>query len=119
MLKHLAGTGRRPVMRLYAGMVMATVIASANAFGGHDASPIPVAFDEPQSVMRDELMRDEPVSTTGEDFARPLNAPVFPADRNNPSRRCGNVGNFMLDIDDLCQYAGAMRAASATTVVAQ
>ena len=110
MMKQLAGIGRRTVMLSLAGMFIATFGASADQLSGYDPNPLPVVFEEPQSVMR-----DDPVSTTDNYAARPLNAPALPVDPNNPSRRCGNVGNMMLDIDDLCQYAGAVRAAAATS----
>lgn len=114
MMKQLAGIGRRTLMLSLTGIFMSTFVASANQLSGYDPNPIPVVFEEPQSVIR-----DDPVSTTDEDAAGPLNAPALPADPKNPSRRCGNVGNMMLEIDDLCQYAGAVRTATATIVVPQ
>ena len=115
MMKQLAGIGRQTVMLSLAGIFMSTFVASANQLSGYDPNPIPVVFEEPQGGVP----RDEPVSTPEQDSARPLNAPALPADPTNPARRCGNVGHMMLDIDDLCQYAGAVRTASATIVVPQ
>ena len=115
MMKQLAGIGGRTVMLSLAGMFIATFGASANQLSGYDPNPIPVVFEEPQGSV----LRDDPLSTTEQESARPLNAPALPADPNNPSRRCGNVGNMMLDIDDLCQYAGAVRTASTSTIVPQ
>jgi hypothetical protein len=64
-------------------------------------------------------VRDDPLSSTPETFLRPSSAPALPIDANNPSRRCGNLTNMMLELEDLCQYAQdtrAMQAASATLV---
>ena len=117
MMKHVGGVARRTgklSLGITLGIIMATFVASANQLSGYDPNPIPVVFEEPQGVSRDDA-----VSTPEEDSARPLNAPALPADPTNPSRRCGNVGNMLLDVDDLCQYAGAARTASATIVVPQ
>jgi hypothetical protein len=107
-------------MLVFTGAAMTTFLVSANTLAGHEANDegtaMQVRFEEPEGVAR-----DDPVSSTEEDSARPSNAPALPVDSNAPWRRCGNIGNMMLDLDNLCQYAGAgaMQATSAAMVSPQ
>ena len=128
MKRRRTGIGFWTAMLAFAGAAVTTCLAGANTLVGHEANDeakyeanyeanaMQVAFEEPEDVAR-----DDPVSSTEDDFARPTNAPALPVDPDSRWRRCGNIGNMMLDLDDLCQYAdaGAMRAASTATVSPQ
>ncbi|MEO8738671.1 MAG: hypothetical protein ABI537_03095 [Casimicrobiaceae bacterium] len=95
----------------WAAVLAAAAFATPYPAGG-DTLPVPQA-EAVQVVFEvgNGVANDDPASSTADESVRPANSPALPVNRKSPSRRCGNI---MRDLDDLCQYAGAVRAAAST-----